>query len=104
MPELGTKHECFRCGARFYDLGKPDPICPKCGANQKDAKKQDLASEAAHAKRRKREEVVRPPEAEEEELLTPQADEDFAEEEIEKPEGVVEEDEERPAEDFDDEE
>ena len=104
MPDLGNKYECFRCGARFYDLGKPEPICPKCGANQKDAKKQDLAHEAAHAKRRKREEVVRVPEVEDEELLAPQGDEDFAEEEIEKPEGVIEEDEDHAADDFDDEE
>ena len=58
MPELGNKYECFSCGAKFYDLGKPDPVCPKCGANQKDARKQELATEQA-AKRRKRDEVVR---------------------------------------------
>ena len=39
MPELklGTKYDCYNCGTKFYDLGKPEPICPKCGANQKDA-------------------------------------------------------------------
>ncbi|RYZ33488.1 MAG: TIGR02300 family protein [Myxococcaceae bacterium] len=35
--DLGNKHVCFKCAAKFYDLKKPDPICPKCGANQKDA-------------------------------------------------------------------
>ena len=34
MPELGTKHECAGCGAKFYDLGSAEPICPKCGLNQ----------------------------------------------------------------------
>ena len=34
MPDLGTKHECSSCGTRFYDLGKDEPICPKCGLNQ----------------------------------------------------------------------
>ena len=34
MPDLGTKHECTSCSTRFYDLGKPEPICPKCGLNQ----------------------------------------------------------------------
>ena len=27
---------CFECGAKFYDLGKEEPICPKCGADQHD--------------------------------------------------------------------
>jgi uncharacterized protein (TIGR02300 family) len=35
--DLGTKHVCFKCGAKFYDLKKPDPICPKCGADQREA-------------------------------------------------------------------
>ena len=30
-PELGQKHECDDCGARFYDLGRPEASCPKCG-------------------------------------------------------------------------
>ena len=34
MPDLGTKHECSSCGSKFYDLGKDEPICPKCGLNQ----------------------------------------------------------------------
>jgi hypothetical protein len=38
MPNLGKKFECFSCRTKFYDLGKPEPVCPKCGANQKDAK------------------------------------------------------------------
>ena len=34
MPDLGTKHECTSCSTKFYDLGKDEPICPKCGLNQ----------------------------------------------------------------------
>jgi len=34
--DLGTKHTCFKCGAKFYDLKKPNAICPKCGADQRD--------------------------------------------------------------------
>ena len=30
-PDLGRKHECSECGARFYDLGKESATCPKCG-------------------------------------------------------------------------
>lgn len=29
---LGTKRTCRACGARFYDLEKPQPVCPKCKA------------------------------------------------------------------------
>ena len=31
--ELGNKYECPNCGSKYYDLGKPDPHCPKCGAD-----------------------------------------------------------------------
>ena len=34
--DLGTKHVCFKCGTRFYDLNKAEPLCPKCGADQRD--------------------------------------------------------------------
>jgi uncharacterized protein (TIGR02300 family) len=33
--ELGTKHVCFKCGTKFYDLKKPEAVCPKCGADQR---------------------------------------------------------------------
>lgn len=30
-PEWGTKHSCPKCGTRFYDLGKEDPVtCIEC--------------------------------------------------------------------------
>ena len=30
--EWGTKHGCPKCGTRFYDLGKDDPVtCVECG-------------------------------------------------------------------------
>jgi hypothetical protein len=41
MAELGKKFECYNCRTKFYNLNKPDPICPKCGANQKNAKSDD---------------------------------------------------------------
>ncbi len=31
---LGERWVCFSCTAKFYDLNKPEPLCPKCGANQ----------------------------------------------------------------------
>ena len=31
--DYGNKHTCAKCGARFYDMRKPEPACPRCGAN-----------------------------------------------------------------------
>ena len=30
MPELGNKFACAECGTKFYDLGIPAAVCPKC--------------------------------------------------------------------------
>ncbi len=30
-PELGAKHQCQNCGAKFFDLNKDPVVCPKCG-------------------------------------------------------------------------
>jgi hypothetical protein len=35
--DLGTKYICYKCGTKFYDLKKPVPACPKCGADQREA-------------------------------------------------------------------
>lgn len=37
MPQLGKKYTCYSCHTKFYDLGKTVPLCPKCGADQRDA-------------------------------------------------------------------
>ena len=37
MANLGKKFTCFQCSAKFYDFGKSEALCPKCGANQKAA-------------------------------------------------------------------
>jgi hypothetical protein len=34
--DLGKRFKCYKCGIKFYDLGKPQPLCPSCGANQLD--------------------------------------------------------------------
>lgn len=41
---LGTKHVCFSCKTRFYDLNKPAPICPKCGADQRTRPREEPGS------------------------------------------------------------
>jgi hypothetical protein len=33
--KLGTRWSCYSCGAKFYDLNKPEPICPRCQADQR---------------------------------------------------------------------
>lgn len=30
MAEMGSKFECAECGTKFYDLGNPNAVCPKC--------------------------------------------------------------------------
>jgi uncharacterized protein (TIGR02300 family) len=35
--DLGTKYTCFKCSTKFYDMKKPDPLCPKCGADQRES-------------------------------------------------------------------
>jgi len=35
--DLGNKHVCFKCSTKFYDFKKAEPICPKCGADQRQA-------------------------------------------------------------------
>jgi len=37
MSELGKKYTCYSCHTKFYDLSKPVPLCPKCGADQREA-------------------------------------------------------------------
>lgn len=34
--KLGVKWNCYSCGAKFYDLNQPEPLCPKCGADQRE--------------------------------------------------------------------
>ncbi len=34
MADLGKRFKCYKCGTKFYDLNKPDPLCPSCGEDQ----------------------------------------------------------------------
>lgn len=45
--DLGNKFVCFKCGTKFYDLKKPEPVCPKCGTDQREA----AASKPAETRR-----------------------------------------------------
>jgi hypothetical protein len=55
-PKLGYKWACYGCGAKFYDLGKEDPICPKCETDQRDKPLEDTKPIVATPKPK----VVRP--------------------------------------------
>ncbi len=33
---LGQRYVCFSCSTRFYDLNRPEPTCPSCGADQRE--------------------------------------------------------------------
>jgi len=69
--DLGTKHVCFKCGTKFYDLKKPVPLCPKCGADQRESPA--LRSPTPERKRaRPPEPKPAPPEVE----VEPEADDD----------------------------
>lgn len=86
--DLGTKHTCWKCGAKFYDMKKPAPICPKCGS---DARQKPVTKTSAAEKRAKpapREEPVETEELGDEAGLDKELDEDFEEaEETEEDEG-----------------
>src|ERR1700740_1765404 len=99
MPELklGIKHECFNCATKFYDLGKPEAICPKCGADQKNASQAESPAVAQASRRRRKADIVKPIEVEEEEPV-----EEIAEGEIAAP-GLEGAEIEEAAEDIDDE-
>jgi uncharacterized protein (TIGR02300 family) len=100
MPELklGTKFECYSCGTKFYDLGKSEPLCPKCGANQKDAAHSDAPAAGQASRRRRKADVVKAPVDLDEEVPIEDIDEEVV------PEGIEADlDDEEEEEDLDDE-
>lgn len=87
--DLGTKHTCWKCETKFYDLRKAVPLCPKCGADQREspALKAPVkeARKPAPKAAKVREPVLDETPEEEEELLPEdeEADEEAPEEEEE---------------------
>ncbi len=74
--DLGSKYVCYKCGTKFYDLKKPVPACPKCGADQREAPvAKPLSARAARAA------AAAPKEVEEPEL--PATDDEEAEDDEE---------------------
>jgi len=52
--DLGDKHLCEGCGAKFYDMKKTPPTCPACGAVvELETKRKSRAAPAAPAAKKK---------------------------------------------------
>ena len=82
--DLGNKYVCFKCSTKFYDLKKPDPLCPKCGANQKESPALKPASEGRRGRLAAVPKVIEPTapvEGEEPELVEEDEAEGFEDEE-----------------------
>jgi len=105
MADLGRKYTCYSCHTKFYDLGKPIPVCPKCGADQRDAEEAPPAT--SHRGRAARAPVVveeAPADeefpAEPEAAATPEGGEDEEEDIVPTPEREEEAEEEEEEEEY----
>ena len=67
--DLGSKHVCFKCSTKFYDFKKPEPICPKCGANQTHAAPSTQLAATQAARKKRKAEVARTFDDEPEEVV-----------------------------------
>jgi uncharacterized protein (TIGR02300 family) len=80
--DLGTKYTCFKCSTKFYDLKKPDPLCPKCGADQRESPALKPPSESRRGRLAAVPKAAEPAEVEETELASEEEDiESFEEDE-----------------------
>lgn len=86
--DLGNKFVCFKCQTKFYDLKKPDPLCPKCGADQRESPALKPAPEGRRG-RAKAAAVIAPiePEADETPVAATEDEdvEEFEDEDVEIP-------------------
>ncbi len=73
--DLGNKFVCFKCSTRFYDLKKPDPICPKCGADQRESPALKPQPEGRRGRLSSVPKVIEPLEVEEPEAAAEEEDE-----------------------------
>lgn len=51
---LGTRYTCYECGAKFYDMNKPEALCPSCNADQANDPNPDPIELLKSTKRRSR--------------------------------------------------
>jgi len=74
--DLGTKYVCYKCSTKFYDLKKPDPLCPKCGSDQRESPALKPASEGRRG-RMAAPKVIEPIEPEEPEAASEEEEEEL---------------------------
>lgn len=79
--DFGTKYNCFKCSTKFYDMKKPDPICPKCGADQREASA-TRASESRRSRLAAAPKIIEPVEPAEPAAEGEEAELDVEEEEV----------------------
>jgi uncharacterized protein (TIGR02300 family) len=75
--DLGTKYVCYKCSTKFYDMKKPDPLCPKCGADQRESPALKPASEGRRSRLAAAPKVIEPIEPEEPEAAAEEEEEDL---------------------------
>ncbi len=73
--ELGDKHLCDGCGAKFYDMKKTPPTCPACGAVAEVETKRKVRT-ATPAPAAKKTAAVTKPKDDDDDLLPDDDDED----------------------------
>ena len=91
--DLGTKYICFKCSTKFYDMKKPDPLCPKCGTDQRESPALKPPSEGRRGRLSSIPKVIEPIEPEEPAQSEEEEEdlESFTEDEEAAPEGDEEE-------------
>lgn len=72
--KLGNRFTCFSCQTSFYDLNKPEPLCPKCGTDQRDTPKVEEKPKRTRkkaAKKKKKKPAINPALAEDDSIAAP---------------------------------
>lgn len=86
MADLGKKHICTNpdCGIKFYDFGKPEPICPKCKHRVNESEEKELLEKKRVRPVEEEEEAPeeKPPAAAEEEEAEEKVDESLDDDEF----------------------
>jgi uncharacterized protein (TIGR02300 family) len=72
--DLGSKFTCFKCSTKFYDLKKPEPLCPKCGADQRESPALRPPSESRRSRLAAAPKVIEPIEPEEKDPIAEEED------------------------------
>ena len=82
---LGNRFTCFSCQTSFYDLNKPDPLCPKCGTDQREIPKVEEKPRKRTRKKaaKKKKPAINPALAEDDSIVAPAQEEGVKELDLE---------------------